>query len=222
MTAHFLDFLECGCCRESISQKSKLFWAKKHVRAIILQKASQEQFNTDLLQELNDYHMIKGKIGGRKYIDKPRIHGFTFCWKRCFSFLHGVSYTKMNSFRKDAQQGNERWKHKTKGRTSFRRSKGFHVNEWIKAYKDVFGEFQPTSKKKIELPPDTKANLYIHYLMYVDKKGFKKACYRHFLRVWKEDFPNLILPENCRLVCFISIVLTILFFSGQVQGLWSL
>lgn len=209
MTAHFLDFLECKCCQQSIIQKSKIFWARKYVRCKILQKVSQEQFNNNLLQELHDYHLIKGKIGGRKFVEKPRMFGYTFCWKNCFPFLHGIGYTKMKSFRDTAEEGPTRWKHRAQGRKLFR-SQGLEVYEWIRAYKNFYGEVQPTSKKKIELPPDTKANLYIHYLLYAEEKGYMKACYRHFIRVWKQDFPDLILPETCRLVCFLLIVLIIL------------
>lgn len=216
MTAKFMDFLGCQCCKQSISQKSKLFWAKKYVRAKILQKSSQYHFNNDLLQELHDYHMINGKIGGRKFVDRPRMFGLVFCWKRCFSFLHGCEYSKVKKFRNMTQEDVESWRHKSKGKTSFRRYKGSHVHTWLKAYKDIFGEHQPTSKKKIELPPDTKANLYIHYLVQMETEKKAKVCYRHFIRIWKDDFPELILPENCRLVCFISNFLIILFVPGQV------
>ncbi len=197
-----MDFLECQCCQHSILQKSKEFWASKYVRAVITKKASQYQFNNDLLQQLQKYNLLQGKVGGRKFVDRPRLHGYTFCWTRCFPFLHACQYTKMNNMRKQVEKGIEKWSHEGKGKHSHRRAKGFHVDQWIKSYQDVFGEYQPTDKKKIELPPDTKANLYISYLVEMEDKGYPKVSLHHFLKIWKEDFPNLILPKNCRLVCF--------------------
>lgn len=211
MTASFMDFLDCKCCKDAISKKSKLFWAKKHVRAKILQRASQVHFNNDLLQELHDYHMVNGKIGGRRYVDKPHMYGFALCWKRCFPFVHGCEYSKILRFRRMVEDGIESWNHQSKGRVCFRKYKGSHVHTWLKALKTAIGEYQPTSKKKVELPPDTKANLYIHYLAEMEEAKNPKVCYRHFIRVWHDDFPELILPENCRLVCFISNILIILF-----------
>ena len=57
-------------------------------------------------------------------------------------------------------------------------------------------------------------NYKVYNLKETEKKA--KVCYHHFIRIWKDDFPELILPENCRLVCFISNFLIILFVPGQV------
>lgn len=221
MTSKFMDFFECTHCKHSIMQKSKAFWASKYVRSVILQKVSKNQFNNDLLQQLQNYHMNQGKVGGRKFVDRPKIHGYNFCWSRCFPFFHACEYSKMLRMRKQAELGVDKWVHQGIGK-HYRHTKGSHVHQWLKAYQHVFGETQPTSKKKIELPPDTKANIFIAYMVEMEDKGYPKVSYHHFLKIWNEDFPNLILPKKCRLVCFFFSSLSFCSFLGQVYSLCSM
>ncbi len=204
MSRTLRNFNSCKSCQDSIKSKSKEFWASRIVRANILRRASQKKWNTDLLSKLSEYHLRKGKVGGRKFVDRPNFHGVSFCWTTCFPILHACRYDKMNQLRKQVEAGVDDWTHEGKGKRGHRKAKGVFAVQWIQKLQDNFGESQPTDTKKIELPPDTKANLFVSYLLEMEEKSNPKVSFHHFLKIWSEDFPRLILPKNCRLVSVIT------------------
>lgn len=159
--------------------------------------------------------MVKGKIGGRKFVDRPNLHGYPFCWTTCFPILHACGYDKMLDLRGQAERGTDQWDHKGRGKGGIRKNKGKFAVDWIRRLQNDYGEYQPTNTKKIELPPDTKANLFVSYVVDMEKESKPKVSFHHFLKIWNTDFPRLILPKNCRLVISNIYLLTI--FVVQVK-----
>ena len=127
----------------------------------------------------------------------------------------------MMDLRGQAERGNDHWDHKGKGKLGIRKSKGIFAVEWIRKLQNDYGEYQPTNAKKIELPPDTKANLFVSYVVDMEKKSNPKVTFHHFLKIWNTDFSRLILPKNCRLVIFEIKHLTFVIL-GKMQNLWAI
>lgn len=221
LCTRYQKFISCKTCAHSRGSKPKEFWVKAIITAHIQSRASQKVWNNNVLSSLAKYHMIKGKVGGRKFVDKPYIHGQPFCWTHCFPTLHACAYDKMVALRGQAERGNDHWDHKGKGKLGIRKSKGIFAVEWIRKLQNDYGEYQPTNSKKIELPPDTKANLFVSYVVDMEKKSNPKVSFHHFLKIWNTDFSRLILPKNCRLVIFQIKHLTFVIL-GKMQNLWKI
>lgn len=117
----------------------------------------------------------------------------------------------MKKLRRYVEAGIEHWEHEGRGKRGFRKLKGAFAVQWIKKLQDNYGEYQPTNRNKIELPPDTKANLFVSYVVDMELESIQTVSFHYFLKIWNKDFPRLILPKNCRLVstelCHLNIFL---------------
>jgi hypothetical protein len=67
------------------------------------------------------------------------------------------------------------------------------------------GEYQPNTEK-IELPSDTKENLFVDFGTTREHKATGGCTYSYFCDIWKVHFPNLYMPRNARwVICLNSL-----------------
>ncbi len=86
----------------------------------------------------------------------------------------------MKKLRRYVEAGIEHWEHEGRGKRGFRKLKGAFAVQWIKKLQDNYGEYQPTNRKKIELPPDTKANLFVSYVVDMELESIQTVSFHYF------------------------------------------
>jgi hypothetical protein len=107
-------------------------WMKLNIKHVLL---SQEEKNTTVIRELQKYHMVK-----KTFVNRPVIFGVHFCWK-CFSILHGMSYTTLKEMKTLAKEGQDKWIHQGKRKTLHPPSKRNAVIEFLQSLQDRFGTY---------------------------------------------------------------------------------
>jgi hypothetical protein len=184
-------FYNCKHCFTSKSQRPMGEWLELHILALC---KSQNDRNNAAMAELRRHQMLSSN----KFVGKPSLLGASLCWS-CYAFLYGMSYYTLNRKKHDILEGQKDWNHRGKGQSSRLDVKQKAVIKFITELQENFGETIP-DKTKIELPPDTKANLYLDFSITQKSKNCGGCAYDYFTTIWRKNFPDLILPKHPRWV----------------------
>jgi hypothetical protein len=184
-------FFHCELCSSSKSKRAVEDWVALHIKAINI---PQEDRNNAAITELRHHQMASE----HEFVKKPSILGVVLCWQ-CSAFQNGISYATMHRLKQSVRQGDTDWHHNGKSQGHHVHVKQKAVVTFITELQTNFGEAHP-DKTKIELPPDTKSNLYLDFSQSHESKKCAGCTYEYFCTIWRTDFPDLILPKNPRWV----------------------
>lgn len=159
---------------------------KEHLRFSSL---SQEEQNTELM-----FWLSNAWNSEQLEFDHFRLNGFDTC-ESCFRTFYGVSAATWNRRKKDHSKGRRSWEHGNTGHGTRFTEKGLSSRAWMTDYFFTLGDYQPDTGK-IHLPPSDKQDVFNEMQMDL---GDLSVELRTFYEIWKDDFPEVLIPAKQRL-----------------------